>query len=107
MFRGSDPAKLRARAEELERRGKRERAMEAYRGLVEAEPYDPELWLLLGAKEIGIGEPARAAQAFFRATDILLRTGLLTEALEASKRTLAADRNHGAARRLQGIIERR
>src|SRR5262249_39808964 len=107
MFRGSDPARLRARAEELERKGKRERALETYRGLAQAEPYDPELWLLLGSKEIGFGQPGRAAGAFFRAPDILLRIGLLTEALDAAKRTLEVDRNHGAARRLRGIIERR
>src|SRR5262245_20510396 len=107
MFGEPDPEKLRARAEELERKGKCGRALETYRDLAHAHPLDPELWLLLGAKEIGFGEAPRAAEAFFRATDLLLRGGFLIEALDASKRALGADRNHGAARRLQGIIERR
>jgi CRP-like cAMP-binding protein len=107
MLGRSTPEKLRARAEELERKGKRDKALEAYQQLAESEPTDPDLWILLGEKEIAIGEPARAAQAFFRATDLLLRGGLFQEAAEMCQKSLAADRGFGPARRLQGIIEKR
>ncbi|HJZ84791.1 MAG TPA: cyclic nucleotide-binding domain-containing protein [Polyangia bacterium] len=107
MFGRPDPARLRARAEELERKGKRERALAAYRDLAAADPVDPDLWRLLGEKELAHGDGARAAQAFFRVTDLLARAGLLREALTAAGQALAADPHHGAARRLHGILERR
>ena len=104
---GGSPAKLRTRAEELERKGKRDKALEAYQKLAEADPSDPDLWMLLGDKELVLGEPARGAQAFFRATELLLRGGLFQEAAVACEKALGADRGHGPARRLQGIIDKR
>src|SRR5262245_53613594 len=107
MLRPS-PEKLRTRAEEYERKGKNHKALESYRELAELEPTDPDVWVLLGEKELALGgEAPLAAQAFFRATDLLLRGGMFREAAEVCQRSLEADRRHGPARRLQGIIERR
>ena len=104
---GASPAKLRTRAEEYERKGKRDKALESYQKLAESDPGDPDLWMLLGEKELTLGEPARGGQAFFRATELLLRGGLFQQAAEACQKALAADRSHGPARRLQGIIDKR
>src|SRR5262245_31985648 len=107
MLGRSTPEKLRARAEELERKGKSDKALEAYQPPAESHHTDPDLWILLGEKELELGEAARAAPAFFRATDLLLRGGLFREAAEMCEKSLAADRGFGPARRLQGIIEKR
>src|SRR5262245_3112084 len=98
--------KLRARAEELDRKGRPDKALEAWRELVHVDPEVPEHWILLGERELAIGDSPRAGQSFFRAMDLLLRGGFLKEAQEMGQRALAADRQQGAARRLLGIIDR-
>jgi CRP-like cAMP-binding protein len=102
-----DPERLRLRAADLERKGKHDKALALYRALAESDAQDPTGWTLLGEKELAHGDAVRAAQAFFRATDLCARAGRLREALDLSTQALAADRHHGAARRLQAILHRR
>lgn len=98
--------KLLAKGKGLEKKGKREKALEVYRDACRAEPYDPELWTARAEAAEAVGLPGEAAEALFHVCDLYARTGMQVDALAVVKRVLLLDKGHSGARRLLRLLDK-
>jgi CRP-like cAMP-binding protein len=98
--------KLLAKGRGLEKKGKRDKALELYRDACRAEPYDPELWTARAETAEALGLAGEAAEALFHVCDLYARTGMQADALVAVKRVLVLDKGHSGARRLLRLLDR-
>ena len=99
--------KLVAKAHKLESKGKLDKALDVYRQVAELSPHDPDHWIALGGVAETLGENAEAAEALFRAADMMFRGGLYAEALGLARRVQALDPGHGGARLFVRKLEAR
>jgi CRP-like cAMP-binding protein len=99
--------KLLAKGQALERKGKRDKALEVYRDACRAEPYDPDLWTARAEAALALGMSGEAAESLFHVCDLFARSGMPSEALEVVERVLKLDRTHGGAKRLKRMLEQK
>ncbi|MBI4509360.1 MAG: cyclic nucleotide-binding domain-containing protein [Deltaproteobacteria bacterium] len=99
--------KLLSKGQALERKGKRDKALELYRDACDKEPYDPELWTARAAVAHALGNAPEATSSLFRAADIYARAAMPSEALTLARRVLEIDKNHGGARRFLSMLQAR
>jgi CRP-like cAMP-binding protein len=99
--------KLLAKGQALDKKGKREKALELYREACAAEPYDPDPWTIRSETAHALGLTGEAAEALFHVCELFARSGMTTDALETAKRVLVLEPGHGGARRLAKMLEAR
>jgi CRP-like cAMP-binding protein len=99
--------KLLAKGQALEKKGKRDKALDVYRDACRAEPYDPDLWTARADAARALGMTGEAAEALFHVCDLFARSGMPGEALDVVKRVLALEPEHHGAKRLRRILEQR
>lgn len=103
----SKAEKLLAKGQGLEKKGKLEKALEAYRDGCRQAPYDPDLWTARANAAETLGLTGEAAEALFHVADLFARAGMPAEALELAKKVLKLDAGHGGARRFKRMLEAR
>src|SRR5512143_2001928 len=99
--------KLLAKGRALERKGKREKAIDVYRDGCRADPYDPDIWTARGEAARALGLQGEAAESLFHVCELFARAGLPGDALRVLNTVLDIDRNHGGAKRLKRVMEER
>jgi CRP-like cAMP-binding protein len=99
--------KLLAKGQGLEKKGKRDKALEVFRDACKEHPYDLDLWTARAEAALGLGQTAEGADALFKVSDMYARGGLPREALRIARRVLEVDKGHGGARRFLRMLEAR
>src|SRR5215475_4288725 len=102
----SKAEKLLGKGRALEKKGRRDKALEVYRDACRAEPYDPELWTARAGAAEALGLTGEAAESLFHVCDLYARAGMQGDALTAVRRVLALDEGHSGTRRMLRVLDK-
>ena len=80
--------KLLLKGQGLEKKGKRDKALEIYRDACKQAPYDPEVWTVRADTAFALGMTGEAAEALFHVADLYARGGMPLDALRLARRVL-------------------